>query len=241
MPEGGRLDIILTDVLLTNSELPDPDLKQADYLMIICRDTGCGIEPSVKSRIFDPFFTTKGVGSGTGLGLAVAYGIVKSHDGAITVDSVPGIGTTFNVCIPKAHGEVQDGVQERNQIQTGAERILFVDDEAPLRDLTKGMLTSLGYTVTAVSGAEAALALFRQDGHGFDVVITDQAMPGMSGLKLTEELLRICPDLPVILCTGYNELIDDDRVHSVGVRECLTKPLLKHELSAAIQRARKVA
>jgi PAS domain S-box-containing protein len=242
MPEGGRLEMALVDAVFDrHGSMPDPDLRPGDYLTISLRDTGCGIDPSIRERIFEPFFTTKQVGSGTGLGLAVVYGILKTHEGAITVESAPGEGSTFRVFLPRAFPEDMVGAEERAQAPTGTGHVLFVDDEEPLRLLAEGMLSPLGYRVTTAPDAYNALALFRRDPHGFDVVVTDQAMPGMTGLKLVEQLLRMRPDLPVILCTGYNEFAERENVRSAGIQELLTKPLLKQELAAAIRRARQPA
>lgn len=224
--KGGVLEVGLSRVYLDSKAVARlADLYPGEYLKLSVSDTGHGIEPEVLHRIFDPFFTTKGPESGTGLGLSVVYGIVKSHGGAITVESEPGSGATFEVFLPRVEGEAAVETEEPQEIVGGSERILFVDDEKSLAEMGKRMLEHLGYRVNCMTSSLEALELFRSDPDRFDLVITDQTMPHMTGIQLAEEVLSIRPDMPIILCTGYSEVATFERVKAAGIRRLLMKPL----------------
>jgi CheY-like chemotaxis protein len=191
----------------------------------------------VKERIFDPFFTTKGVGEGTGLGLSVVIGIVKRTGGHITVESEPGKGSTFTVYFPKvAGGPVVAPAGREEAIPTGSERILFIDDEEALVEMGEEILSELGYEVISRRGSREALALFRLDPSRFDLVITDQTMPELTGIDLSREITVIRPGMPIILCTGFSHLVDAESARTAGIRGFAMKPLTKREIATAIRK-----
>jgi CheY-like chemotaxis protein len=199
------------------------------------RDTGVGIDPAIRNRIFDPFFTTKPQGEGTGLGLSVVYGIVKSHGGSIAVESEVGRGSTFHVYLPRT--PVQEREDDRNQAPAsgGLEHVLFVDDEVVLVDMGERMLSALGYRVTAVANGPEALKTFRENPEDFDLVITDMTMPGMTGAELSREILKIKPGFPIILCTGFSEIISEGEAKAMGIRRFLMKPVFLDTLAGEIR------
>ncbi|MGD0237820.1 MAG: ATP-binding protein [Syntrophorhabdales bacterium] len=236
---GGTLEVSLRATTVDTGELlPEPDMAPGEYLVLSVRDTGHGMEDNVIRRIFEPFFTTKEKGQGTGLGLSVVYGIVKSHHGGIRVSSKPGQGSVVSVYLPAIStvAEVERETVSWNTLPMGTERILFVDDEEPIVELGQGVLRRLGYTVVAKRSGREALETFRGDG-AFDLVFTDQTMPEMTGVMLAAELLKLKPDLPIILCTGYSEIVSRETAQEVGIREFLMKPLSKGELAGAVRRA----
>lgn len=187
-------------------------------------------------RIFDPYFTTKEKGVGTGMGLATVHGIIKSHRGAITVQSEPGKGSTFQALLPLVEMEFEPAVEALELNPQGNERILFVDDEEPIVDLGKRMLGHLGYDVVALTSSMEALSVFREKPKQFDLVITDQTMPGLTGEMLTKEVMRIRPDIPVILCTGFSEHVSKEQAKDIGIRAFLMKPLLLKDISQTVRR-----
>jgi CheY-like chemotaxis protein len=210
-------------------------LHPGAYVHLSVRDTGQGIAPDVLQRIFDPFFTTKGVGEGTGMGLAVVHGIVSDHEGVITVDSRVGVGTTFEVYLPCVTTRQVAGTPAAATIPRGSGRILFVDDEVALAHLGQAMLSRLGYTVVSHTSSIEALAAFQADPQGFDVLMTDQTMPQMTGEQLAREVRRLRPDLPIILCTGFSHIINADKAQALGMTFC-TKPIVLQELAVLLQR-----
>ena len=207
-----------------------------EYLQLTVKDTGIGMGPEVMKRVFEPFFTTREVGKGTGMGLAVVYGIVKDLQGAITVESEPGVGSTFRVFLPKVKPGLKKSSVHAVQVPGGTERILFVDDEHMLVEWGQATLERLGYTVTAVTDSAEALRIFSSDPTRFDLVITDHTMSGMTGVQLAKELLKIKPDIPIILCTGHSETVSPEIAKEAGIREYLMKPLAKQELAQAVRR-----
>ena len=235
---GGSISIDLAPFSFASPEdAPDPVMKSGTYARLSVIDTGEGMSPEILDHVFDPFFTTKAAGQGTGLGLSVVHGIVASHGGAITVVSEPGRGSTFTVYLPKLLEEhARDSGEGDGPAPRGRERILFVDDEADLAAMADEMLADLGYQVTSRTAAREALALFRLDPSQFDLVITDQAMPEMTGQELVREILALRPDTPVIMCTGFSPLVDADSAEAAGVRAFALKPLTKTEIAAAIRR-----
>jgi PAS domain S-box-containing protein len=234
---GGILDIRLEAVELdTVAAAAHPKLKPGSYVRLTVRDTGHGMPPEVMERIFEPFFTTKGVGEGTGMGLAVVHGIVTSYEGAITVDSAPGQGTTFTIYLPRLQEGVAEGLAAPEPIPRGQGCILFVDDEADLVRLGREMLEPLGYQVVTQTSSHEALETFRAAPQQFDLVITDQTMPKMTGAMLAQELRRIRPDVPIILCTGFSHSIDAEKAKELGIDAFLTKPIEVYEWAVAIRR-----
>jgi CheY-like chemotaxis protein len=199
------------------------------------RDTGAGMSADVMLRIFEPFYTTHGLGEGTGMGLAVVYGIVKSLGGTITVESEEGSGSTFRVYLPQDVKRVEQAVQHPLKIAKGKERILFVDDEELLVQLNADILKKLGYMVKAVTDSMEALSIFLSDPFAFDLVITDQTMPKLSGLRLAEKFLGIRKDIPIILCTGHSDTVSPDVARDAGVKVFIMKPLARKELADVIR------
>lgn len=236
----GRLGVKLEKFLMDarQPEVVGARLKPGLYVRLTVSDSGCGMDRSTLERIFEPFFTTKAPGEGTGLGLSVVHGIMQSHDGAITVQSQPGEGTTFHLFFPADGGVIQENKPpEKLEIPRGnGERVLFIDDEAALAQLGRSILDELGYRSTAVSDVTEALARVSADPHAFDLVITDLSMPGMIGSDLAAEFMRIRPDLPIILMTGYSANLTRDAVREMGIRELLLKPFNFRSLGAAVQR-----
>jgi PAS domain S-box-containing protein len=232
---GGILGVSLTSVdFRFLSDVKAVELRQGKYLKLTVEDTGHGMDRTTLERVFDPYFTTKGPGEGTGLGLAVVHGIVKSHNGAITVLSEPGEGATFHIYLPKLESEASPVKVASASIPTGSERILLVDDEEVLVNAVKQMLEHLGYKVTRMKSSVETLALFRQQPEEFDLVITDYTMPGMTGTDLAKEIMDIRPDLPIILCTGFSEKISEDAVKNMGIRALLMKPIALRSLAETV-------
>jgi PAS domain S-box-containing protein len=219
-----------------------PGLPTGHYLCLTVKDTGHGMERAVMDRIFDPFFTTKGQGKGTGLGLSVVHSIVKNHGGTITVDSSPGEGTTFRVFLPQLKDTgipAEQGV--RSPVRGGNECILLVDDEEDLIFAGRKMLERLGYDVVTGTDGREAFNLFIEQPDRFDLVITDQTMPYMTGEMLAREILNIRADLPIILCSGRGPSADSElclqRIREIGIRELVSKPFERDEMTQAIRRA----
>ena len=234
--KGGRLNIDLSDVVLGGSFLEQhPDLSPGVYIKLRVIDTGHGMQKAILDRIFDPFYTTKERGEGTGMGLAVVLGIVKSHGGTITVESEEGKGSTFNVFLPVILREIDHKVRTNEPIPTGTERILFIDDEKSLVDLGQQILERLGYKVTIRTSSVEALELFIEQPDKFDLIITDMTMPNMTGDDLAGELMNIRADIPVILCTGYSERISKERAHDLGIKEFILKPIVMRELAKTVR------
>ena len=220
-----------------------PGLEPGSYLRLRVSDTGHGMPQEVLKRIFDPYFTTKETGKGTGLGLAVVHGIVKSYRGFITVSSEVRKGTTFDIYLPRI--DTKNVALEADPVelfpQGRRERILFVDDETAIAEIGQGMLEHLGYEVVVSTGSMEALELFRPQPGSFDLVITDMTMPNMTGDKLAKELLHIRPDIPIILCTGFSEYVSEEKAKALGIREFAMKPLVMKNLAQAVGRALKLA
>lgn len=212
-----------------------PPLKPGPHARLTVRDTGHGMAPEVLERIFDPFFTTKEVGEGTGMGLAMVHGIVVNHEGAITVESMPGKGTTFTVYLPQIDERAGENESSEESMPHGTGCILFVDDEKPLVRLAQLTLERLGYDVITKTSSIEALEAFRATPQHFDLVITDQTMPNLTGEGLARELRHIRPDIPIILCTGFSHTINAEKAKALGINAFLMKPLVARNLTAAIQ------
>ncbi|MFH0821341.1 MAG: PAS domain S-box protein [Pseudomonadota bacterium] len=214
-----------------------PPIVPGKFLRLNVSDTGHGIPRALIDRVFEPYFTTKKAGEGTGLGLSVVHGIVKSHGGTITVYSEPGKGTSFSVYLPVIEAEMVDGEDAfRDYVPTGNERILCVDDEEPIMELVKRMLEPIGYDVVGKTSAVEAVELFRSDPYQFDLVITDFTMPKMTGTELARELTAIRPDMPVILCTGFSETVTEEEAKAFGIQSVIMKPILKGDISRTVRR-----
>jgi CheY-like chemotaxis protein len=224
---GGRLELkdrrIVVDQSLARLS---PDLKiDHSYVVLSVSDTGHGIDPLVLPRIFEPFFTTKSHGKGTGLGLSVVHGIVRSHDGAITVQSEPRRGTTFEIYLPEYEGEVAEVQKTEMHVDEGrGERILLVDDQVEMLETMKDILLDLGYHVLAFNDPKQALDAFNAAPDAFDLILTDLTMPHLTGIDLTRKILAIREHIPVILTTGYQQLEDTEPIRNAGIREIIPKP-----------------
>lgn len=233
---GGVLDVTLTPVEFADDEVQEfPDLKPGRYIRLTVSDTGCGIEPRHLDRIFDPYFTTKEKDTGTGLGLAVVHGIIKNHGGAVQVKSVLNQGTVMTVMLPRLETKVEKEVPGTSPLPTGKESILFVDDETSLVEIEKMMLQRLGYRVVSESSSLKAFNIFINRSSDFDLVITDMTMPEMTGLELARGISAIRQDIPIILCTGYNNKITEDIARDAGISRILSKPLEIREFSQTIR------
>jgi CheY-like chemotaxis protein len=236
---GGEL-VLQVDLAVVDEELSNrrPDLRPGRYTRIAVSDTGQGMDDATLKRIFEPFFTTKMQGEGTGLGLAVVHGIIKDHDGAITVEIQIGRGTKFEVFLPEHLGEpsVADGSPAALPSGRG-ERVLVVDDEQALRVSVAHLLTRLGYQVTASEGPEAALGVFAASPDAFELVLTDLTMPGMTGLELAEEILRRRPSARVVLMSGFSGSWTRESVRELGLVDMLVKPLNAVALAQGVARA----
>ena len=236
--EGGKMEVTLKEVELGLDDLTDPSMTPGAYVCLTVADTGLGMDQSVISRIFEPYFTTKENGKGTGLGLAVAYGIVKNFNGDIKVYSELGEGTAFHVYLPVIKTEVtKEEMDTVAPVQKGNERTLLVDDEEPIVSMEKEMLERLGYQVTARTSSVEALEAFRAAPDKFDLVITDMTMPNMTGVQLSQKLLEISPGIPIIICTGFSEQINEQRIKTMGIRGYVMKPVVASELGKTIRAA----
>jgi len=234
---GGTLEITLADRTLSQQNLAHaPNLLAGAFVALTVGDTGPGIPAEIRNKIFDPYFTTKEAGKGTGMGLAIIHGIVTSYGGIITCESQPGRGTVFEILFPAID---QRAVSETRPVEVspaGTEHILLVDDEEMLANLGKTMLERLGYAVTMQTSSLEALALFHNQPTEFAAVITDQTMPEMTGMELADKLLQIRPDLPIILCTGYSNLVNEEQAKMLGIQGFMMKPMTRKELSTLLRR-----
>lgn len=241
--KGGMLEISLANLDLDlRAAATFPELMPGPYLRLTVKDSGQGMPAEVLEHIFDPFFTTKGQGEGTGLGLSVVHGIIKHHGGSIEASSEPGKGSKFQVYLPRLPGLAQALREDASlPAATGGGRILFVDDEEDIVFAGENMLTRLGYEVVSSRSAREALSLFRQHPERYDLVITDLTMPQMSGDQLADELVRLRPDIPIILCTGFGpgfrSALSSLEMRSEGIREVVMKPFDRTDMAAAIRRA----
>jgi PAS domain S-box-containing protein len=234
---GGTIDIVVENESLKESSGTNyPDLTAGEYVKITVSDTGPGIDSEVIGRIFDPYFTTKEVGKGSGMGLAVVHGLVKNHNGAITVDSEPGKGATFTILFPVIDERPEIEVKIPEEVPLGNETILFVDDEKSIAQMIGQMLKRLGYKVETKLNPVEAIELFKADPEAFDLVITDMTMPQMTGIKLSEKLKEIRPDIPVIISTGHSSLIDEEKAKAMGIDGYVMKPIMKSEIAIAIRK-----
>ena len=233
---GGELIVKLKEIELGVLDLINQDMTPGTYSCLSVTDTGKGMDKELVEKIFDPYFTTKEQGKGTGMGLSVVHGIVKSSGGAIQAYSKPGKGTEFKVYLPvhKSALEQQEN-QTKKPIQGGTEHILLIDDEKTIIEMEQNMLERLGYKVTSHSSSIEALEAFRAAPDKFDMVITDMAMPKMSGDKLSVELTKIRPDIPVLLCTGFSETMSEKEATSLGINGFLLKPIVIKDFSCKIR------
>ncbi|MBS3756725.1 MAG: PAS domain S-box protein, partial [Desulfobacterales bacterium] len=238
--EGGILEVTVETVNFDeNIKKKYPEMAPGNYVRISVSDTGCGISEQYLDKIFEPYFTTNETGTGTGLGLSVVHGIVKSHSGHISVYSEPGKGTTFHVYLPLAEPEKSRDIstgQVGKELPTGTESILLVEDEKPIIDMQQQILETLGYHVTARTSSVEALEVFRVDPYKFDLLVTDMTMPKMTGDRLALKVKEIRPDIPVILCTGFSEKINGRQRKDLGIEGFLMKPVTKKDMAEAVRK-----
>jgi len=235
--KGGVLEVNLKSVHLdAHFAKSHPSLKEGDYAKLSIRDTGHGMSPSTMERIFDPFYTTKIVGEGTGMGLSSVHGIVSGHEGEIMVQSELGKGTTFDIYLPKLKNIATKEKPQSLDFPGGNENILLVDDEEILVRFGQRLLEGLGYEVVSKTSSIEALEIFKKYPQKFDLVITDQTMPNMTGDVLARELMKIRPEIPVILCTGFSNTISKGEAQTLGIREFIMKPFVKHDMAQLVRK-----
>jgi len=235
--EGGTLDVRLIRAEVDRQTASQHhELHIGPHVLLTVTDTGCGIDPETLEHIFDPYFTTKEVGEGTGLGLSVVHGIVKTHNGAITVESEPGKGTTFHVYFPVIEKDAETQEEDEGPLPTGNERILFVDDDQVIADIGEKTLEQLGYDVVTKTSSVEALKLFRADPGRFDLVITDMTMPKMMGDQLAREFMKVRPDIPIILCTGFSPKISEKQAKEIGIKAFSMKPLVGRDMANTVRK-----
>jgi CheY-like chemotaxis protein len=234
---GGKLEVILKETYLSYEQSQQMvGMKVGRHLELTVKDNGHGMPPQVLERIFEPYYTTKEQGKGTGLGLSVIHGIIKNHGGDISVRSRPGVGSTFRVYLPVIDDiDMEIEALETGNETNGNERILLIDDEEQIIDIERRILERLGYTVTPITDSEAALEEFKDRPDAFDLVITDMTMPKITGDRLAQRLMDINPQIPVILCTGFNEAITEEKALSMGIDKFVMKPIVKDELAYTIR------
>ena len=235
---GGILTVALSEVMVGIDQLQGlSGLLPGPHVQLSISDTGPGIDPGVIERIFDPFFTTKKTGDGTGMGLAVVHGIVKSFNGVVTVTSSLGEGTAFHVLLPTGITESSEEKEEaRGIVPWGRGKILFVDDEEELVSFSSEILGHLGYDVVPETSSIRARRLFMEDPAGFDLVITDQTMPEMTGYDLALEIMAVRPELPVVLCTGFSSPRLEEEARVAGIRSYMKKPIGARQLADLVNR-----
>ncbi|MFH0727362.1 MAG: ATP-binding protein [Pseudomonadota bacterium] len=236
--KSGLLHVSLAAVSFdSQAAAPHPDLKPGKYQKLTVSDTGHGMDSAVLDHIFEPFYTTKGPGEGTGMGLAVVHGIIKTHEGAILVKSEPGKGTCFELFFPSLDRIIAPKPETSIPAPSGNERILLVDDETSLVKVGEQMLASFGYQVTTATGSLEALRIFKAAPHRFDLIITDLTMPKMTGLDLSSNIRQLRADIPIILCTGFSEAIQPETVQRLGIREVVIKPIRWKDLAQVIRQS----
>jgi PAS domain S-box-containing protein len=236
--EGGILKVSLTNLQVGNEEAEQySGLSPGPYVHLTVSDTGQGMTPEVRERIFDPYFTTKAIGEGTGLGLAVVYGIIKSYKGSVKVHSEPGKGSRFEVFLPRMdYAETGAKTEEPELVPGGNEKVLLVDDEEALVYTVRKQLESLGYQVTARTSSQQALEAFRAGPGEFDVLITDMTMPHLTGMELSKQIKQIRSDIPILLCTGFSEMIDEEKAKKLGIQAFLIKPIARREMAETLRK-----
>ncbi len=239
MPEGGKLTLRTENVTLDEEYCRvHPGAKPGNYLLLAISDTGTGMDSEILEHLFEPFFTTKGAGKGTGLGLAVVYGIVKQHGGYVTCDSEPGTGTMFRIYLPAIEEQevVSDKAEEDLKLLGGTETILLVDDEDVVRDLGEMILGESGYKVLAAKNGREALEIHRKEGQGISLVIMDLIMPEMGGMECLKQLLKIDPQVNVVVASGYSADASVKETIRMGVKGFVTKPFRIKELLREVRR-----
>nr|WP_319493481.1 ATP-binding protein [uncultured Desulfobacter sp.] len=235
-PSEGIINVQFKELLGTQNYSAAKLNSDGKYVMLKISDNGCGIDAFIKNKIFEPYFTTKDKGKGTGLGLAVVYGIVQDHQGDIVVDSNVGKGTSFSIYLPILEQPSDTTAKDSAvSLQGGSEHILLVDDEEPVAQIEMQMLNRLGYEVTMYTSSRQALECFQADPQGFDLLLTDVTMPELTGDKLAKKVLAIRPDIPILLCTGFSEKIDKQKADQLGIKGFLMKPVVKSDMARMVR------
>jgi nitrogen-specific signal transduction histidine kinase/ActR/RegA family two-component response regulator len=234
---GGNIEVSGADVTISEDSVRvHPTLVQGDYVKITVSDDGSGIAPDVLDRVFEPYFTTKGPGKGTGMGLATVYGTVKKYGGSVTVESQQGEGTVFTVLLPAAEAAEEVKPHQTDALPKGTEHILFVDDEETIVKYNKSVLEKLGYTVTTETSSARALELFQAAPDDFDLVLSDMTMPHLTGDRLAVEMLKIRPDIPIIICTGFSSIVSGETAAEFGIKAFAYKPIVRADLAQTVRR-----
>jgi CheY-like chemotaxis protein len=233
---GGTLTVSLAGVEIGQQDTKF-ELMPGPHVMLEVCDSGPGIPKDIIDNIFEPYFTTKGKQKGTGLGLAVVHGIVRNYKGAVTVYSESGTGSVFRVYFPSIVAESvgEQPIRHTALLPGGKERVLLVDDEEMIVKMIEKMLSGLGYKVSPFSSCENALMAFRAQPDNYDLIITDMTMPKITGDKFAEEVLRVSPGMPIILCTGFSPMITKEKARELGIRKLLAKPILQRDLAIAVR------
>lgn len=234
--EGGSVEIVLDRIESDHPDLKShPDKKTGAYARIRIKDTGHGIPEDIRKKVFDPYYTTRPVGKGSGMGLAVVHGVIQSHEGFVRVDSEPGEGSVFSIYLPVVDG---NGVREcaaPAELPKGNERILFIDDEPPVTKMAEQILGRLGYRVTAETDPMKALEHFKSVPRDYDLVISDMAMPSITGDKLASEILTIRKDMPIIICTGYSAHMNERKAKAIGIKKYIEKPIDRSKMAFSVR------
>lgn len=236
---SGLLEMMISEFILdARAQIKYPELQPGKFLRISVRDTGTGMPPEVVKRIFEPFFTTKKKGEGTGMGLSVVHGVIRSFKGAIRVDTEPGKGSTFHVILPTVDtpAVVEEEAATTVEMPTGTERILVVDDEAEVLEMEGQMLSSLGYKPIGAASGDEAVRSFQLQPQGFDLVVLDQVMTGTKGSEAAAKMLAIRPDIPIILMVAFADDISPEDARKVGVKELVSKPIIMADFAATIRK-----
>ena len=235
MPRGGRLYIETANLIVLENDLAHPDLSPGKYVTIAVTDTGVGMDEKIQERIFEPFFTTKEKGRGTGLGLAVVYGIIKGHQGYIDVSSEKDAGTTFTIYLPASDKETAKEQPAESVVLQGQETILLIDDEEAIVDVMEQMLKRMGYKVLSARGGKEAIRIYEENKEMIDLVILDMIMPEMSGSETFNRLKTINSDITVILASGYSMNGESESIMTRGCRGFIQKPVTMADLSQKIR------
>ena len=235
---GGILEIAISEVTLNERAASRyEELSAGDFVKLTVRDSGEGIDTDILEKVFEPYFTTKEFGAGSGMGLAVVHGLVKKCKGAIDIKSTVGKGTTVEVLFPKIEEEKPLKEKIEGEFPKGNERILLVDDDPSIINMICQMLKRFGYTVTSMTDSTVALERFKSAPDDFGLVITDMSMPKMSGDQLAAELMKIRKDVPILLCTGHSDAVDEKKARQIGIKGFAMKPLDMSKLASAVREA----
>ncbi|MCP4162556.1 MAG: response regulator [Deltaproteobacteria bacterium] len=229
----GKLDITISNEFVSESTFKE--INEGTFIKLSIADNGHGMDAETVKKIFDPYFTTKDPGHGTGMGLFVVQGIILNHGGVVKAESKSGIGTTFHIYLPSAESGYREEMEENSDYHGSKERIFLVDDEEQLIKLGKKLLERLNYKVTVEKNPTKALSTFKEKPYDFDLIITDMTMPGITGDILSREILKIRPEIPIIICTGYSDLINEEKARKIGVSDYIMKPLGKSELGKVVK------